>query len=541
MIDKFRSLALGLWTDGAWGSAEGESFLKARRELYEITDAQYADVNALIEKLEKGVAYLARAVEGSAPLEKVRAEAEEYCSIKGCEGQVDSLLTVFMARRGAPSVASPSTAITVASSQAKASEDEATARQVEHDLYLALDNRLWFDFDRVMLANLHEFSRLAISKRTSASLLRSNFGPMCSKALENIANFLSTEIVKRGHFDDWNGLFEAIAEQTITFANELDQKVHEIAFEAINHTTRFQAANRQDPNHKYLSFSALGVIAGVGSLLSEMQRNNESAEYANDIDRELAHAVEPVIEETVNRMFQTSTSFYDAFAGRNGLMSYHDMNGRQERAAGLIKSLPKITDPVVAARGLAKVFEEFPFQGEDFIQLVAKSAAPEQFKRALLTKLEPYLIENIVEAQAEPEPPKVSLIRRVASSYRSLGDAKVWIASDVPYKKLANFNSDLGSAIRVSPGEVVLYCDDTVFGKGDDGLLVSDERIILRIPFDGVRVIPLSQLTGVAMSGLVNKTIAFSWSGGGCKFTFTQNNAAAKLVFDVLECYLAQR
>jgi len=205
MIEKFLSLSVDVWTDGAWDSTEGQAFISARRELYDIIDSQYADVVTLISKLEKGVTYLGRAVDSSASREVIEAEAAEYCAIKGCDQYVKSLLKVFMARRGLPPEAASMKSVTVVPVQAQPEpepENEGDdVRRVDHDLHIALDNRLWFDFDQVLIANLQEFDRVARSKRTCASLQRSNFGALCSRALENVAGFLTTEIVKRGHFD----------------------------------------------------------------------------------------------------------------------------------------------------------------------------------------------------------------------------------------------------------------------------------------------------------------------------------------------------
>ncbi len=67
---------------------------------------------------------------------------------------------------------------------------------------------------------------------------------------------------------------------------------------------------------------------------------------------------------------------------------------------------------------------------------------------------------------------------------------RIHIAPNIPLKKLHNALESYNSTKK--PGDVIALVDDTVFGGGKDGLLLTEDYLLVKEPFQLCRMIPLN-------------------------------------------------
>jgi len=103
------------------------------------------------------------------------------------------------------------------------------------------------------------------------------------------------------------------------------------------------------------------------------------------------------------------------------------------------------------------------------------------------------------EAPARPADVKASL-RKIFEQY-DFGDSKLYLAPRIPKDKLAN--AIRAYAPKMSPEEVYLLLDDTIFGKADDGLLLGRAGLAAHAIFGGLEFIKLEHIREIEARGAV--------------------------------------
>lgn len=113
-------------------------------------------------------------------------------------------------------------------------------------------------------------------------------------------------------------------------------------------------------------------------------------------------------------------------------------------------------------------------------------------------------------------------------------------------KKIDNFIQAVAAAGKLPPlkkEDVLVYFDETLIGKGDRGVVLTDEAIYcLPGMFEDEEKLftRFSNIEKVTFSGALNKQITL-WlkDGNKQKITLTQSNAGAKKVFEMIELAIA--
>lgn len=128
----------------------------------------------------------------------------------------------------------------------------------------------------------------------------------------------------------------------------------------------------------------------------------------------------------------------------------------------------------------------------------------------------------------------------VSSAYKELAnkiptdsDNKFYSAPSIPVKKVESFLDNSGYSTNID--DVIFYFDNTVFGKGDNGVLVDVENIVLKEQFVDTKTVPLHTVRSIEISGLVNKKILLNTEIGLKEsIVLTQSNKGAKILHDAL-------
>ncbi len=106
-------------------------------------------------------------------------------------------------------------------------------------------------------------------------------------------------------------------------------------------------------------------------------------------------------------------------------------------------------------------------------------------------------------------------------------------------KKVSNF---INSVKRISSfpsillDDVIFYFDDTVFGKGDQGVIITPDYVIYKgNKFDEPFHVEINKIVDTSISGTLNKTIKLKTTSGTThKIELTQSNKGAEILHQVL-------
>lgn len=110
---------------------------------------------------------------------------------------------------------------------------------------------------------------------------------------------------------------------------------------------------------------------------------------------------------------------------------------------------------------------------------------------------------------------------------------------DLDNKKITNFINSINGISNfpaISTDDVIFYFDDTLFGKGDQGVIMTPEYIIYNGgKFDEPFHVAIKNIVDTSISGTLNKTIKLkTMSGTTHKMELTQSNKGAEIFHQAL-------
>ncbi|MFD3302358.1 hypothetical protein [Aquipseudomonas alcaligenes] len=109
-----------------------------------------------------------------------------------------------------------------------------------------------------------------------------------------------------------------------------------------------------------------------------------------------------------------------------------------------------------------------------------------------------------------------------------------YVAPDLPLKKINAFM--IKSTIAIPPKEVVFYFDETIFGSGDNGVMIDRSHIYINVPFCDDKCVPLADISTLKVGGLLNKKITITTSSGKkIEVALTQSNKGAEKLAEAIE------
>lgn len=129
---------------------------------------------------------------------------------------------------------------------------------------------------------------------------------------------------------------------------------------------------------------------------------------------------------------------------------------------------------------------------------------------------------------------KTSLdVDSIINGFSSNAEEHFYVRPNLPEKKIRHFLEK--SKYSINYNEIVFYFDDTVFGKGDCGVLICINFIDINVSFQEEELLSISDILDVSISGVLNKTIKIKTKNRLIKFELTQSNSGAKLIFDAIK------
>lgn len=133
---------------------------------------------------------------------------------------------------------------------------------------------------------------------------------------------------------------------------------------------------------------------------------------------------------------------------------------------------------------------------------------------------------------ANRETRKISL-EVAAQGLKSNANYKFYAAPDLPWNKIIKFQA--AHSLKIPDEDIVFFFDDTVFGSGDNGVVVDINHITVRLAFYELLYIRLTDITEIEISGMLNKKILFRLqNGNSVDFSLTQSNSGAKILCEAI-------
>lgn len=106
-------------------------------------------------------------------------------------------------------------------------------------------------------------------------------------------------------------------------------------------------------------------------------------------------------------------------------------------------------------------------------------------------------------------------------------------------KKINNFiaiTKKIANCPMFTTQDVIVYYDETLFGKGDQGIVITAHFLIVYVNLcDAKFYIPLNEIYNLTISGRLNKKIKF-WDADNQEYEIelTQSNEGAKNIFNTI-------
>ena len=114
---------------------------------------------------------------------------------------------------------------------------------------------------------------------------------------------------------------------------------------------------------------------------------------------------------------------------------------------------------------------------------------------------------------------------------------KIFFKPNIPPKKLANAISSYASHVKAD--DVFVLADETVFGKADNGLLITNSEILIKELFEERKQIPLMEVKQVAFEGLLGGNFIVNHKK---LITFTQlQKSDRNKLLDTLNAFFIER
>lgn len=124
-------------------------------------------------------------------------------------------------------------------------------------------------------------------------------------------------------------------------------------------------------------------------------------------------------------------------------------------------------------------------------------------------------------------------------------DINFYRYDDIDNKKISNFINEIDKISyfpKITSNDVIFYYDETVFGKGNHGVVITSQYVIynngkLYKPF----FIPINSIARIIISGILNKTISIQTTKkDSLEIELTQSNKGADLLFKALQTTTSQ-
>lgn len=133
----------------------------------------------------------------------------------------------------------------------------------------------------------------------------------------------------------------------------------------------------------------------------------------------------------------------------------------------------------------------------------------------------------------------------VIDNYETVKNNSFYVKGNLPRKKLDNFIKAAYKKckFKLRHEDILFYFDETVFGAGDAGVVVTKSDVIILVPFVDNQVIKLSDIEDINVGGMLNRELKIKLFNDDelIKVTLTQSNKGAEelatAIEDLLELY----
>lgn len=123
-------------------------------------------------------------------------------------------------------------------------------------------------------------------------------------------------------------------------------------------------------------------------------------------------------------------------------------------------------------------------------------------------------------------------ILKILKKYtQTINDPNIFFQPDIPEKKMKNAIEAYASSVEKE--DILVLIDNTVFGKADEGLLITKEMLYTRLAFENKIKIELSQIKNVSLvEGALSCTLHIN--GNKVVTIHTPSKSAMNLIAEML-------
>lgn len=397
MKNSYLEAVKNLWTQGQYGSERATAYLRKKRELLGLEGDLSVEADMVVATLEEGLKYISQIAEPGQATDFAIQELKEYCSIKNCEGDFQTILDAFdagvqpqAARAAAPAAlpVEPSRSL-VAHPPAERPDQlgggsEGVPPEMGED---SNTNHFWVQYIDQANKLLKELAQAIGSLNSAEGLLRLDAPAACRRLLDQLAESVSAALVARGDYADPLPSLTLISGEFMARSLDFSAALKESVTKKRVQTEAFSGLNRGNGSHFYGAGAAgmvgAAVANGMSSIFSSIGRHMESRQFDSTLDRQIWLSFEPALASMQEWLAEIVIAYYDVYAERTGGASFNAMHSARSESDYILKNLENIP-PAQRLDALRRALKLFPYRASEWLTLIGDVRATTEERLKLL-------------------------------------------------------------------------------------------------------------------------------------------------------------
>lgn len=370
-----------LWIQGQYGTDRASAYLIKKQKLLGLSGDVALEADTIVSTLEEGLEYISEIAEQGKVSEFAIKELREFCIIKNCEDDIQTILDAF--ERGVTPKSNDPARTLLPVQYLEISDCHVVAEQSLPDVVETCTpqmdkkskvNSFWPKYYALTSISLKKIFKSIDKANTAEELMQLDIPLVCEQFLSKLEGMISASLVSQGDYTDIRPVFSSISDDFLNknkmFASALKSTVMQKRLD----TELFASINRVGRSRQY----------GVGSLFSAIGQNTEKRKFASILDEQIWLSFESALVTMQDWLAEIVISYYDMYAIRTGGDDFNTMHQAHSESDYILRNLESVQENQ-RVDVLWKALKLFPYRDTAWIKLIEIVQASAEYRLELLT------------------------------------------------------------------------------------------------------------------------------------------------------------
>lgn len=381
MSNSYFDAVKNLWAQGQYGTDRASAYLIKKQKLLGLNNDIVLEETTIVSILEEGLEYISEIAEHGKVSEFAIKELREFCTIKKCEADVQTILDAF--ERGVIPKPKDSTCTPLPVQYLDVSDCHTSAESLlpdETEISIpqmdkkAKINSFWPKYYDLTSLSLNKIFKSIDKCNTAEDLMKLDIPLVCEQFLSKMQDVISASLVSHGDYADVRPVFSSISSDFLhknkMFASALKSTVMQKRLDA----ELFASINRVGGSQQY----------GVGSLFTMIGKHAEKRKFASILDEKIWLSFESALVTMQDWLAEIVIAYYDMYAMRTGGDDFNTMHQARSKSEYILRNLESIQENQ-RVDALWKALKLFPYQDVAWLKLIESIHAPADLRLEILT------------------------------------------------------------------------------------------------------------------------------------------------------------